>query len=111
MWCLAETEDEGYTNGVIGGNSYFRVDVLKKIGGRSILNNLVLIDIYDVAGREREDVKKKVNSKMLCEKIGLPNAKYIKTEEAVDYIKGSLTDNDILVIMGAGSIYDLQKEL
>jgi glycosyltransferase involved in cell wall biosynthesis len=33
MWFLVETRATGETDGVIGGNSYFRVDALRRIGG------------------------------------------------------------------------------
>jgi len=33
MWFLVETRDTGETDGVIGGNSYFRVDALRRVGG------------------------------------------------------------------------------
>jgi cellulose synthase/poly-beta-1,6-N-acetylglucosamine synthase-like glycosyltransferase len=45
MWYLAEAENEGYTIGVIGGNSYFRTDALKKVGGWA---NLKLMAAEDV---------------------------------------------------------------
>jgi len=33
MWFLVETRRSGYTDGVIGGNSYFRAGVLREVGG------------------------------------------------------------------------------
>lgn len=33
MWFIVETERTGYTGGIIGGNSYFRVDALRAVGG------------------------------------------------------------------------------
>jgi len=33
MWFLVETRDTGETDGVIGGNSYFRVEALRRVGG------------------------------------------------------------------------------
>ncbi len=33
MWFLVETRETGETDGVIGGNSYFRTDALRKVGG------------------------------------------------------------------------------
>lgn len=33
MWFLVETRNTGETDGVIGGNSYFRSDALRKVGG------------------------------------------------------------------------------
>ena len=33
MWFVVETQDTGYTDGVIGGNSYFRTEALREVGG------------------------------------------------------------------------------
>ncbi|MCP4642376.1 MAG: glycosyltransferase family 2 protein [bacterium] len=33
MWFVVETQRTGETDGVIGGNSYFRADALRKVGG------------------------------------------------------------------------------
>ena len=33
MWFIVETRHTGETDGVIGGNSYFRTDALRKVGG------------------------------------------------------------------------------
>jgi len=111
IWCVFQPHQ--YQRTFFLFDDFVKVfsDVLKKIGNKSILDNLVLTDIYDVAGREREDVKKKVNSKILVEKIGLPSAVYIQRGEIAGYLRDNLVDGDVLIIMGAGSIYDLQKEL
>ncbi|MDZ4857813.1 MAG: glycosyltransferase [Candidatus Hydrogenedentes bacterium] len=33
MWFIVETERTGYTRGIIGGNSYFRMSALREVGG------------------------------------------------------------------------------
>jgi len=33
MWFIVETERTGYTQGIIGGNSYFRMSALREVGG------------------------------------------------------------------------------
>ncbi|MBX7258839.1 MAG: glycosyltransferase family 2 protein [Candidatus Hydrogenedentes bacterium] len=33
MWFIVETESTGETQGIIGGNSYFRTDALRQVGG------------------------------------------------------------------------------
>lgn len=33
MWFIVETESTGETQGIIGGNSYFRTDALRRVGG------------------------------------------------------------------------------
>lgn len=46
MWFVVETNVTGYTSGVIGGNSYFKVDVLNEIGGWLKLNLMAAEDVY-----------------------------------------------------------------
>jgi cellulose synthase/poly-beta-1,6-N-acetylglucosamine synthase-like glycosyltransferase len=46
MWFVVETKKTGYTNGVIGGNSYFRTDALKKINGWLSVNLMAAEDVY-----------------------------------------------------------------
>ncbi|HUI90811.1 MAG TPA: glycosyltransferase [Chitinivibrionales bacterium] len=46
MWFVVETKKTGYTDGVIGGNSYFRTDALKKIGGWLQVNLMAAEDVY-----------------------------------------------------------------
>ncbi len=111
IWCVFQPHQ--YQRTFFLFNDFVRVfsEALKKTGTKAILDNLILTDIYDVAGREREDVKKKVNSKMLCDKITLPSAIYLPRGDIVNHLKNNLVVGDVLIIMGAGSIYDLQKEL
>lgn len=46
MWFLVETNSTGYTGGVIGGNCYFKTDVLRKVGGWISLAYSNAEDIY-----------------------------------------------------------------
>jgi len=111
IWCVFQPHQYQRTFFLFDDFVKIFSEALKKSGDKAISDNLILADIYDVAGREKEDMKKKVNSKMLCDKICLPNAKYIQRGEIAGYLKDNLIDGDVLIIMGAGSIYDLQKEL
>jgi glycosyltransferase involved in cell wall biosynthesis len=46
MWYIVETKKTGYTNGVIGANSYFRTDVVKKVGGWVSLPIMCAEDVH-----------------------------------------------------------------
>ncbi len=67
------------------------------------IDNLVITDVYDVAGREEKE--KNVNSEILVEKIDKENVKYIPVKEIDKYIKENV--KDILVIMSAGDFYTI----
>lgn len=83
-----------------------------KVLSRLPVQKLILLDIYDVAGREEGNIKKKVSSAKLLkaiQAISYPlqaTALHIPTaEEAERYIKKHLKGGEVLMIMGAGDIY------
>lgn len=46
MWFLVETDNTGYTGGVIGGNCYFRTEALRKVSGWVSLSYACAEDVY-----------------------------------------------------------------
>jgi UDP-N-acetylmuramate--alanine ligase len=75
---------------------------------------VILTDIYSVAGREKEWIKRKVNSKILKEELSKrkSNVYYFKNfDEIVKFLKSNLNKNDICIIMGAGDIWKLTNKL
>lgn len=79
---------------------------------KNYLNALVIYPIYTVEGRESEEIKKKVNSEKLVLEINHQNCIFIKDfEDAKTFIQNNLRKNDVLIIMGAGDIYNLYKYL
>lgn len=91
------------------------------VGAFDEADKLVLLPIYSVVGREKENIKKLVNSKKLAGDIKKRYKKlrfydksvvYLKTqEEASNYLKKNLKKGDIILIMGAGDVYLLTKIL
>ena len=83
------------------------------------LNKLIITDVYDVAGRESNQIRKKTNSKKLVKSIVLrsktlltQNIIYLSNFEKIkNYLKKNLKGKEIIVIMGAGDIYTLDKKL
>lgn len=73
------------------------------------LNHLFIYPIYTVEGRESEEIKNKVTSEKLVSKI--KQSIFIKDYEEINKITLKLNKNDILIIMGAGDIYNLYKYL
>ena len=71
------------------------------------MNKIIITDIFDVAGREEEDIKKKVNSEKLVKAINKKGVVYLSKEKILDYIRDNLREIDVLIIMGAGDIYRL----
>jgi len=82
------------------------------------IDRLIVTDIYDVAGRETKEISEKVSSEILVKKIKHTTYKvppiimHIPTlNEAEQYLNDNLQGNEVVMIMGAGDIYDLTLRL
>lgn len=73
------------------------------------IDKLIITDIYSVAGREKEYLKKKINSKKLVQAIERKNIIYLPLEEVTNFLKKS--EAEVMIIMGAGDIYKLIDKL
>lgn len=70
----------------------------------------IILPIYSVAGREKESIKKKVDSQKLVKAIREKNREIIYSDsfgKAKNYLRKNLKKGDVCVIMGAGDINKL----
>ena len=75
------------------------------------VDKIILSEIYGVAGREGEDIVKKVSSQKLALAAG-KKVYYKKTfKEIKRYLIRESKEGDLIIIMGAGDIYDLFLEM
>jgi UDP-N-acetylmuramate--alanine ligase len=74
-------------------------------------DKIIITDIFDVAGREKKNIKKKVSSEKLVGTIKRGNAAYLPRRKLLAFIKDNIEDIDVLVVMGAGDIYQLVSKL
>ncbi|MEK7099114.1 MAG: UDP-N-acetylmuramate--L-alanine ligase [Patescibacteria group bacterium] len=77
-------------------------------------DRVVLLPVYDVAGRETADAHATVNSLMLASALQErgKDAWHSPTfAEAKQFLDAEIRRGDVLLIMGAGDIYDLTTEL
>jgi len=80
------------------------VEVLKN----APVDNLIITDIFDVAGREEKKIKKLVSSEKLVRAINNEKTIYIPTiKQVYGYLKKNLRGREVVIIMGAGDIYKL----
>jgi UDP-N-acetylmuramate--alanine ligase len=84
------------------------------VGARA--KKIILTPIYDVAGREKKEIKKMVSSLKLVEAIregrinSAQDVSYIPSiEEVKSFLEKNLQGGEIVMIMGAGDIYELVK--
>ncbi len=73
-------------------------------------DEIVLTKIYSVAGREKKEIMEKVSSQKLAEALKKKGAKVFLVEDFEQipkFLKGKLDSGDVVLIMGAGSIYKI----
>jgi UDP-N-acetylmuramate--alanine ligase len=81
------------------------VKTFKQAIDKSKINKIIITDIYDVAGREKKNIKNKINSEKLIKEINNPLAIYLPKDKIRNYIKKNTKGKEIIIIMGAGDIY------
>jgi len=80
----------------------------------NLADEIILTDIYDVAGREEKKIKEKVSSQKLAEEVRKQGLKvhFIGNFKKIpQFLKKRLKSNDVVLIMGAGDIYKLVELL
>jgi len=90
------------------------VKVFKNVLAKNWIQKLIITDIFEVSGREKTVIKKKVSSKKIAQEIKKLKNKmknsilYIPTiKKAANYLRRNLKDEEVIIIMGAGDIYNL----
>jgi UDP-N-acetylmuramate--alanine ligase len=80
----------------------------RQVQGKPSVDNLIITDIFDVAGREEKIIKNKVSSEKLVRAINDKKTVYVPTiEKTFTYLKKNLKGGEVVIIMGAGDIYKL----
>jgi UDP-N-acetylmuramate--alanine ligase len=93
---------------------YLFKDFIKVLSGFKG-ERLIITDIYDVAGRENEFIRKSVSSEKLVKEIKKntgDSVVYLSDfKKILNYLDKNLKGGEVLVIMGAGDIYNLNNFL
>jgi len=87
------------------------INVFKESAVKKWIDKLIITDVYDVAGREEKKIKERVNSQKLVKAVNKSNVIYLPKEKIIDYLKNNLKNREVLIIMGAGDIYELNLKL
>jgi UDP-N-acetylmuramate--alanine ligase len=106
IWCVFQPHQYQRT--------YFLFKDFVSVFQKAPIDKLILVPIYSVFGRETAAIKKQVNSAKLARKIQEKTSKnkvFYKNsiEKAADYIKANLKGKEVVIVVGAGDIYDLKK--
>jgi UDP-N-acetylmuramate--alanine ligase len=88
--------------------TYYLFDDFIKVLKNAPVDNLIVTDIFEVAGREEKKIKKLVSSEKLVKAINNEKTIYIPTINKVYvYLNRNLRGREVVIIMGAGDIYKL----
>ena len=74
-------------------------------------DRLFITDIYDVPGREDRKINRAVSSKRLVKAVNREGVIYIKRKDILPFLKEKLNRGKVVIIMGAGDIYNLAEEI
>jgi len=99
IWCVFQPHQYQRT--------YYLWDDFVKVFKAAPINRLIITEIYDVAGREKKEIKEKINSKKLIKAINKRWAVYLPKEKITNYLRKNLQGQEVVIIMGAGDIYKL----
>ncbi|PIS39257.1 MAG: UDP-N-acetylmuramate--L-alanine ligase [Candidatus Nealsonbacteria bacterium CG08_land_8_20_14_0_20_38_20] len=99
IWCIFQPHQHQRT--------YYLWNDFVNVFSSAPVDKIIITDIYDVAGREDKKIKKLVNSKKLVEAINKPFVSYLPKEKIINYLKENLKSGEVVIIMGAGDIYNL----
>ena len=87
--------------------TYYLLKDFIKVFRKINIDNIIITDIYDVAGREEKNINQKINSELLVKKINKKNVQYANIIDAEKYVKGNVKNGEVVIIMGAGDVYKL----
>ncbi|MBX4201041.1 hypothetical protein KW786_02845 [Candidatus Parcubacteria bacterium] len=87
--------------------TYYLFDDFVKLFRQIKIDEVLIGDIYDVAGREEKTINKKVSSEILVKKIAKKHVQYMPLADAERFVKENIKSGEVLMVMGAGSVYKL----
>ena len=99
IWCIFQPHQHQRT--------YYLFNDFVKVFRKVKIDNIIITDIYDVAGRETKTISGEVSSEKLVKSIKKKSVSYMPIDKIENFVKQDIKSGDILIIMGAGDIYKL----
>ncbi len=91
--------------------TYLLFDDFVKVLKKSPVDLVLVTDIYQVASREKASITKRVSSKSLVKAVAKKDVEYIPAAEIMARLDREAESGGIVLVMGAGNIYDLSKTI
>jgi UDP-N-acetylmuramate--alanine ligase len=102
IWCIFQPHQHQRTY-------YLFNDFVKTF--RSVdIDKIIITDIYDVAGRETKKINNEVSSEKLVERINKKNVCYLTLCDIEKFVKDNIKSGEVLIVMGAGNVYNLVEK-
>lgn len=99
IWCIFQPHQYQRT--------YYLFNDFVKVFRESGVDKVIITDIFDVFGREEKKITKRVSSENLAKKINKNKVIYLPKNKIIDHLKENLRGKEVIIIMGAGDIYEL----
>jgi UDP-N-acetylmuramate--alanine ligase len=99
IWCIYQPHQYQRT--------YYLFNDFIRVFKEHPVDKVIITDIYTVSGRESKEIMKKVSAKKLVDAIDKENVIYLPKEKIINYLKKNLRGGEVVIIMGAGDIYNL----
>lgn len=103
IWCVFQPHQYQRT--------YYLFNDFVKVLRQAPVDKIIITDIYDVAGREEKKIKKNVSAEKLAKAVKNPKVSYLAKDQIINYLKKNLGGREVVITMGAGDIYQLDKDL
>ncbi len=103
IWCIYQPHQYQRT--------HYLFNEFVKAFKKAPVNKLIITDIYSVVGRETKEIKRKVNSKKLVKAVNKLSVIYLPKEKIEEFLKKNIKGREVIIIMGAGDIYNLSLKL
>jgi len=81
-----------------------------KVFRKAKINEIIITDIFDVAGREEKEIREKVDSQKLAKAVDKKSVIYLPKEKIMDHLKDEVKGGEIIAIVGAGDIYKMIEQ-
>ena len=102
IWCIFQPHQYQRT--------YYLFNDFVKIFRKVKIDEIIITDIYDVAGREEKQISQKISSESLVKKINKKYIRYLTILNAEKFVKENIQSGEVLIIRGAGNIYKLVEK-
>ncbi len=89
--------------------TYYLFNDFVRVISQAPVDEIIITDIYNVAGREEK--KLGVSAEKMVSSVAKDNVKYLGQGKITSYLRKNLKNNDVLIIMGAGDIYNIKEEI